>query len=957
MNKLTPQLEEIAKEKKSQFCEKCQTRGIDVSKFDQNELGYVFALSDFISSNLIRDPGILQKIEERNLTDSCLKDCFSGDLDLIFSQIETEEQLLADLRQYRTLMMICIAWQELTGRIEIQDSVATLSLLAENIILRTRDWLYNRLIIRYGTPIGGISRKPQQLIVIAMGKLGGSELNFSSDIDLIFCYPENGDTVGGRKGVENQIFFTKLAQQLINALHMTTVDGQVYRIDMRLRPFGEDGSLVVNFTAMEDYYQKHGRSWERYAMVKARVLGEQTEDVAELYSMLRPFVYRRYFDFGAIDSLRKMKSMIETEVRRRGLINNIKLGMGGIREVEFVTQVFQLIRGGREPELQIRNLPLALERLEQEQIISSESKELLLKGYLFLRKVENILQEINDQQTQMLPESSVDQDRLVTVLGYKDWNSFLEVLHQHLQNIHGEFKVVVQDQDVDDNLVDQVWNYLWNSNLSVEEIAGILEESGGSSNPDFAAQILSFKRECMKKIVGPQGRETINLLMPRVLEAVMSYEEPEKLFERVSQLIKTISTRTTYMQLLYEKRNVLDQVLHLCNASEKIADQFCLYPILLDELIFPDSLYHITTDPHQLRSELRQSLLRVPGDDLEQQMEVLRQFKQIQLLKISAADIVGQLTLMKVSDFLTELAEAIIAEVTSIAWQEMVAKYGVPPYSEQNGGMGLVIVAYGKLGGIELAYGSDLDLVFLHYNCEPDETTVNGPKSISIRQFYIRLIQRIIHLFNIRTSSGILYEIDVRLRPDGDSGLLVSSLNAFESYQKNEAWTWEHQALVRARPIFGDQSLIDDFSRIRREVLQVKRDPDKLRHDVIEMRHKMREHLIKAGDNEFDLKQGNGGMVDIEFLAQYLVLSNAYKYPEILTRWSDNVRIIESCVDCQLISPEDACKLKQAYLNIRDKAHHRSLRGQERTVSNQHLGDERNFVIDFWNKTMGADLF
>ena len=312
---------------------------------------------------------------------------------------------------------------------------------------------------------------------------------------------------------------------------------------------------------------------------------------------------------------------------------------------------------------------------------------------------------------------------------------------------------------------------------------------------------------------------------------------------------------------------------------------------------------------------------------------------------------------MKVSDFLTELAEAIIAEVTSIAWQEMVAKYGVPPYSEQNGGMGLVIVAYGKLGGIELAYGSDLDLVFLHYNCEPDETTVNGPKSISIRQFYIRLIQRIIHLFNIRTSSGILYEIDVRLRPDGDSGLLVSSLNAFESYQKNEAWTWEHQALVRARPIFGDQSLIDDFNRIRREVLQVKRDPEKLRHDVIEMRQKMREHLIKAGDNEFDLKQGNGGMVDIEFLAQYLVLSNAYKYPEILTRWSDNVRIIESCVDCQLISPEDACKLKQAYLNIRDTAHHRSLRGQERTVSNQHLGDERNFVIDFWNKTMGTDLF
>ena len=951
MNPLTNQLQSIANEKLQLFKDKCESLSLDFLN-NTEELSYVFALSNFISAHLIRDPLIYQQIIERNLIESDLSSMFDQDLDLLFDQEESEESLMSKLRKYRNLMMICIAWKELTNRIDITFSVRYLSQLAEAIILRVRDWIYQRLVKRYGFPIGYSSQKEQQMLIIAMGKLGGGELNFSSDIDLIFCYPENGETNGDRKTVENQYFFTKLAQQLINMLHQTTIDGQVYRIDMRLRPFGEDGTLVVTFAAMEDYYQKHGRSWERYAMVKARVLGEQNENVKELYSMLRPFVYRRYFDFGAIDSLRKMKSMIETEVRRRGLVNNIKLGMGGIREVEFVTQVFQLIRGGREPELQIRYLPQALARLEKEQIISQDSKTSLLEGYLFLRKVENILQEINDQQTQTLPTSLIDQERVITALGFKDWEEFLKVLHLHTKNIHEEFKEVVQDQNEDAQLSDQVWSYIWNSNLSVEEVTNVIEESTKVRYENFANKIITFKKECMKKIIGPQGRETLNLLMPRVLEAVMSYDDPIMLFDRISQLIKTIITRTTYVQLLYENRNVLDQVLHLCNASEMIADQFCLYPILLDELIFPDNLYHITTDPHQLRSELRQYLIRIPNDDLEQQMETLRQFKQIQLLKISAADIVGQLTLMKVSDFLTELAEAILAEVTNIAWNEIIAKYGIPPYVADHGGYGLVIVAYGKLGGIELGYGSDLDLVFLHYNAPADEMTINGSRSITIRQFYIRLIQRIIHLFNIRTSSGILYEIDIRLRPDGDSGLLVSSLGSFESYQKHDAWTWEHQALVRSRSIFGDQNLIQEFNRIREQVLQQERDPLKLKQDVIEMREKMRNHLIKAQANEFDLKQSSGGMVDIEFIVQYLVLANAYRFPSVLAKWSDNVRIIDSCVECQLIAPEDATKLKQAYINIRDLAHHCNLRGQSRTVVNAKLQEEREFVVSFWHKIM-----
>lgn len=953
MKQITKQLADIANEKIEEIKARYSDKYYEFIEKNREELQYVIALSDFVSSAFIRFPTVIESIASKDLITKDLKGIFKNDLDGLFEKILSEEQMMSDLRKYRNTMLVSIAWQELTGKIDILKSVALLSELADEIILHTYDWLYDKLVLRYGTPIGFQSNEPQQMLILAMGKLGGYELNFSSDIDLIFCYSESGTTINGRKEIDNQVFFTKLAQQLINALHQITADGQVYRIDMRLRPFGDDGALVVDFHAMEDYYQKHGRSWERYAMVKARVLGEQNKYALELYSMLRPFVYRRYFDFGAIDSLRKMKSMIETEVRRRGLLNNIKLGKGGIREVEFVTQVFQLIRGGREPELQIRHLPDALIKLSEEQIIDEESKNQLLEGYLFLRRVENVLQEIGDQQTQTLPENERDRERLITALNYPSWNEFETVLQGHMQIIHDEFKDVVQDQKVDEKLVDQVWSYLWNSDLSADEIKTLIIDSCGSDYGEFSSRILSFKKECMKKIIGPQGRETLNLLMPRVLEAVISYEDPEKLFERISLLIKTIITRTTYVQLLYENRNVLDQVLHLCNASEKIADQFCLYPILLDELLFPDNLYHITTDQHQLRFALRQFLLRVSVDDIEQQMEALRQFKQIQLLKISASDIVGQLPLMKVSDFLTELAEAILSEVTNIAWKELVEKYGMPPYVATNGGHGFVIIAYGKLGGIELAYGSDLDLVFLHYDCEIDEFTEGGPREIPVRQFYIRLLQRIIHLFNIRTSSGVLYDIDVRLRPDGDSGLLVSSLSSFEVYQKHDAWTWEHQALVRSRPIFGDERLIKQFNEIRRSVLTMQRDIGKLKLDVMEMRKKMREHLINSKSaNDFDLKQSEGGMVDIEFIAQFFVLGYACQYPEELTKWSDNVRIIDSCVECQLISPEDASHLKQAYLNIRNIAHHCSLRGQSRTVSDSSLDEERRFVMQFWNKVI-----
>ncbi len=920
----------------------------------RTELPQILALSDFVWEQLSRNPGWLADMCAEGLLGDSLPTDTGSALARWLDGVGDDDDLRRRLRRFRNYRMVALAWQDLSGRFPISQITAALSELAEEIVTQTLDLIYRRMCTSLGTPVGALSGEDQHMLVIGMGKLGGGELNFSSDIDLIFAYPEGGCTRGGRRETDNQIFFTKTAQALIAALNQVTADGQVYRVDMRLRPFGDDGQLVSSFSALEQYYVQHGRSWERYAMVKARVLGRGCQrEAEELWTMLRPFVYRRYFDFGAIDALRKMKAMIEAEVRRRGFRGNIKLGQGGIREVEFVTQVFQLMRGGREPELQQRGLMAALEALEHSEVISRESSASLQAGYCFLRKLENVLQEIADRQTQELPEDELNRQRAAAAMGFASFADLERELTRHCDAVHGEFREVVKDQTCPDEGVEQLWIDIWRSNLSAGDVAPLLGEYTSSAD-DFARDIVDFRQDVLRRAAGPVGRETLNLLMPRLLSLVSEYDGPELLFARVSSLIRSIITRTTYLQLLYENRNVLDQVIYLCSASNKIADQLSSYPILLDELLYPDSLYQISTDAGRLRSELRQHMLRVEGGDLEQKMEILRQFKQIQLLKISASDIVGRLPLMRVSDFLTELAEAVLTELVGIAWNEQVARYGEPPYAAEDRGRGFVAVAYGKLGGIELGYGSDLDLVFLHYSCAPDEMTT-GSHPVTVRKFYARLVQRIIHLFSIRTSTGILYDIDLRLRPDGDSGLLVSSISSFERYQMNDAWTWEHQALVRARPVCGDTPLAEEFARVRRMVLSRSRDRERLKTEVAEMRARMRSHNSRDRADAFDLKQGRGGMVDIEFLAQYMVLAHAVSHPDILCRWSDNVRIFDSCVECGILAPETAAALKRAYVDIRNEAHRRNLRGEPLvTPAGGELDSGRDFVIGFWDRIFGG---
>lgn len=903
--------------------------------------------SDFLVESFARFPHWLTEMASHP-PDGMNHQYYQHWLNEALQEVDDETQFMRVLRQFRRKMLVNINWSQITHSSTTEQTLIQLSHLAEIIILTARDWLYQLSCREWGTPCD-MQGNPQPLIILGMGKLGGYELNFSSDIDLIFTYPHHGVTVGGRRELDNAIFFTRLGQRLIKALDHITQDGFVYRVDMRLRPLGEGGPLVISFSSMEDYYQEQGRDWERYAMVKAKVLGDQKAPYTqELYQMLKPFIYRRYIDFSVLQSLRNMKGMIEREVRRRGLKNNIKLGAGGIREIEFVVQVFQLIRGGRVVALQTRSLLEALKVIEHEKLLPSDEVNTLQQNYLFLRRCENLLQGINDEQTQTLPEDALNQSRVAVGMGFASWADFTQNLIQRMSANRSIFNNLIGDDETEQQQsnYDQKFDELWNIDLDLDDIKTVLPNL---SNADDYAQlfqlITQFRKDISKRTIGVRGRDILDQLMPRVMALACEEDNRLIILPRVFQLLVNIVSRTTYLELLVEYPDALKQLIRLCAASPMISDQLMRYPILLDELIDLNALYQ-TVPLDAYKSELYQYLLRVPTDDEEQQIEALRQFKQMQLLHIAAADVAHVLPTMKVSDHLTYLAEAMLDFVVQIAWNQMIQRYGRPDYLADDSQKGLIVVGYGKLGGLELGYSSDLDLVFLH-DC-PVNSVTTGDKIIDSRQFYLRLVQRIIYLFNIRTNSGILYEIDIRLRPQGDAGLLACTLDSFADYQANEAWTWEHQALVRTRAVYGEPALRDKFNQIRQQILSKPRDEQQLKTAVREMREKMRDHLSQH-DHTFNPKIDEGGIGDIEFISQYLVLNYAFTQPKMST-WSDNVRILASAAQYQFMSDEEAATLTQIYIQMRNEIHRLSLQLLPSKVDEKYFAKERAIVNASWQK-------
>jgi glutamate-ammonia-ligase adenylyltransferase len=964
---LTPLLTERKEKSWQQFSQQHPEGYQALTPEQLEQFRLAITLSDFVLTSALQAPDLVLNLFVNKDVYQTTVPAYAKLLNDLLIKCESEEQLHRQLRRFRLQQMVNIAVADLVLDIPLEQSLERLSLLADALIQGSLAWLTTFCQNKWGAPTSR-DGEVQPLLVYGMGKLGGFELNFSSDIDLIFVYPHSGDTQGHRRSIENQQFFTRLAQKLITSLHQHTADGFVYRVDMRLRPFGDSGPLVLTFNAMEDYYQEQGRDWERYAMLKARVIPPLNGDDKyhqQLSKLLRPFVYRRYIDFSVIDSLRRMKIMISQEVRRKQLVNNIKLGAGGIREIEFIVQVFQLIRGGRVKELQQRRLLTVLPELVISGELEEDSKQVLENAYCFLRRVENIIQALADQQTQTLPDNELDKQRILHVLEFKSWQEFCSVLEKHMHDVHDKFEQLIGIESPNHQIQDEHWTTLWHSRWSDEESIAWLEQGEAEEvhwNSEKIWRLLSdFRDDVSKRSIGNRGRQVLDKLLPLLICHIQQAKQAEFVLERVLHVFKKIVTRTAYLELLFENEGALKQLIHLCQASRWVTDFIAKSPILLDELIDP-RLLHNPTKISAYGYELRESMLRVPEEDLEAQMDGLRLFKQSQQLRIAAADISEVLSVEQVSQHLTALAQAIIAEVINIGWQQVVGRFGAPKSivnaesteegfdksAPQNKGIG--VIAYGKMGGNELSYGSDLDLVFVHNSPEGDETTglANGDKSVPASQFYMKLAQRIMHIFNTRMNSGILYELDMRLRPSGNSGVLVGHINTFEQYQQEEAWTWEHQALVRARIVYGNSVIEKRFNDIRQQILAHTRELDILRDDVRKMREKMRNHLDKSTDELIDIKQGVGGLVDIEFLAQYLVLANCHEHVTLSQR-CDNLSIFKLLASLDILTKEEQLFLAKCYQKLRGLGHKATLQNEALLVSKDAV-NERDQVTQLWCK-------
>ena len=931
-----------------------QLRAIDSSE----PLLKTLTLSDYVFTSFQSCPAIAQQLLSDDFLNQPLShEAVARQFNQQLEQCQDEAELYKALRELRRLHQMRLIHRDLNRLSPLPDTLTELSFLADTHIRCALAWLDQKLQLRYGQPVAKKTGEPQSLIVIAMGKQGAGELNLSSDIDLIFAFSENGDTVAGegQKSISNQEYFTKLGQALIQSLDKVTQDGFVYRVDMRLRPYGQSGPLAMNFRALENYYHDQGRDWERYAMIKARAVTGDAQQVQELMNILRPFSYRKYVDFSAFESLRDMKARIRQETVRRNLANNVKLGSGGIREIEFIAQAFQLIRGGQEVELQQPNIFKVFHYLKENEYLPFDAVKDLLAAYHFLRDTEHAIQGLNDDQSQTLPSDEFNQARIASYLQCENWDAFMQQLNSHREKVSLHFKNIVADEDEQDEQSDiEVWQNIWFQQHDDEQSVDPI------NTPELQATLQKL-RDLAENKMQAIGKQRLDKAMPLLLKALWQCEQPQSTLERLVPLLEAILRRTAYLVLLSENPAALQQLVRLCGASPWIAKSIAQAPLLLDELLHPAHLYN-PNDKAGMVADLDQRLLRIDPLDLEEQMDALRHYASANKLQIAASDITGALPLMKVSDHLTWLAETILERALWMSWEQMIDKYGYPSNGQGDAVTEpeFLILGYGKLGGIELSYGSDLDMVFLH-NGTPNKYT-KGERELENGVFYTRMGQRLIHILNTTTRAGQLYEADMRLRPSGASGMIVASVNAFEKYQQQEAWTWEHQALIRARVITGEQALADKYQQIREQILTKHRNPVQLQQEVQEMREKMRDNLgsQSVGKTQFQLKQDAGGIVDIEFMVQYLVLANCEQYPSLLS-WTDNIRLLETLASHNIIEPKQSNALIQAYIAYRSLAHRRALQNQKLLLDPNELDQAGltthiDTVKTLWQQIMNSVL-
>ncbi len=849
---------------------------------------------------------------------------------LCAQSVTDEPSLKRALRLLRSHVMARVIVRDLNGlagssKDSLHEVMQTISQLAECAINTAIDYLNTWLVDIYGQPVDA-EGNPQRLIVIGMGKLGGGELNVSSDIDLIFAYESEGSTQG-EKSISNQDFFTRLAKKLIAAIDEMTEDGFVFRVDMRLRPFGSEGALVSNLDALEDYYQNNGREWERYAWIKGReVTGGNT-----VSRLLKPFVFRKYLDFGAFASMRDLKTQIQRDVNRKGMHDNIKLGRGGIREIEFIAQVFQLIRGGQDVSLQIKPTLSVLALLKNKGLLPKQSVAELSAAYVFLRNLEHRLMYVEDAQTQELPKSDEAKARIAKAMRFAKkenygWEQFLAQLDFYRQQVQQHFDETFKDEAVGDDTLEPE-KAIWNGAMVESEALATLQNIGFAEAQETLRRLNTLHQSSRYLQLPELSRQRFDAVMPHVIAQSANMQNADITLTRVIDLMESICRRASYLALLAEHPQAMQLLVKLCSSSPWLANYLAQHPILLDELLDTRSLYAIP-DFAALRGELLGRLTEAVGD-VERQMDIMRHFKHANVFRFAAQDINGELALETLSDYLSALADLVLSVSLETIWPNVRGKHlDIPKFA---------VIGYGKLGGKELGYASDLDIIFLYDDDAPEAGEV-----------YARFAQRINNWFNSLTSAGLLYETDLQLRPDGNSGLLVSSVVAFREYQLNKAWVWEHQALTRASFVAGDVSIGKAFDAIRVEVMTQPRDSVKLKAEVLFMRERMRK-AQHFHEGLFDLKHGVGGIIDVEFLVQYLVLLHASCYPQ-LTANIGNIGLLKLMATLGIIDADLAEYVVIAYREYRHTQHRLKLQGATQlTVELPIIATHVASVTALWN--------
>jgi glutamate-ammonia-ligase adenylyltransferase len=832
---------------------------------------------------------------------------------------EEEAALKRRLRRLRQRVLLRIMARDLSGLADLAEVCGTMSDLADESIAAALDWVDAGLAGEFGRPRGA-DGSAQRLVVVAMGKLGGRELNVSSDVDLVFLYPEEGETDGARR-ISSHEYFARAGRKLIALLSEVTEDGFAFRVDMRLRPYGESGPLVASFEALENYLVAQGREWERYAWIKARaVTGERD---AELAAIVRPFVFRKYLDFATLDAMRRLHAEVRREVERRELAGHVKLGPGGIREIEFVAQALQLVRGGREPELAVRPTLEALERLAARRVLPEAAARELSAAYIFLRNVEHRLQYLDDRQTHSLPRDEDDRARIAAMSGFASWDDFAAQLAATRADVTRHFQSVFAESSGD------AASELWQDDRKAMRAA--LAARGFADAGASAARLASLRSSQRYAQLPEDSRRRVDALLPALAMAAGATPNPDATLARGLDLIEAISRRAAYLALLAEHPEALERVAKIVSASSWAAEFVTRHPLLLDELLDDRVLYAPPDWPAFGRALGAQ--LAAHAGDTELQMNLLREQHQAQVFRLLAQDLAGLLTVERLADHLSALADIALEATLGLAWTQVRRHREGPPR--------FAVIAYGKLGGKELGYASDLDIIFLYD--DPHEQA---------QEVYARLASRFNNWLTTRTSAGVLFATDLRLRPSGTSGLMVSSVAAFEEYQEQHAWVWEHQALTRARFCAGDKAVGEAFEAIRARILRRRRDPAELGREVLAMRDKM--HAAHPNSSGlFDLKHDAGGMVDLEFIVQFLVLAHAHRHPQLVGNLG-NIALLGIAGELGLIPAGLARQGQEAYREFRRVQHALRLGGaQYARAPSKKVASHAAAVRKLWDLVLG----